>query len=207
MRPEHMKCHVYGQSRVQQLYGKAKNHHQKTVTKGVNIGIPKKTEGSTTPSPQDGAWTQSDAKFFVSKTEPDDTPKYGSASRPRRRLRTNLSTSAHRQSEKHFGAVPGSQTLAGRVVQLQFKRTTTLPSLSINPGTLSRWARHEKPVRNNFDTKGDVGRGKQSTLLRGRLDTMAQIFIQSLWGSFLFQLRSAYVTPERPQAALPGREV
>ena len=127
-RPEHMKFHVYGQSRVQQLYGKAKNHHQKTVTKGVNIGISKKTEGSTTPSPQDGAWTQSDAKFFVSKTEPDDTAKYGSASRPRRRIRTNPSTSAHRQSEKHFGAAPGSQTLARRVVHLKFKRTTTLPS-------------------------------------------------------------------------------
>ena len=89
-------------------------------------------EGSTNQPPTDGTWTQSAANVFESKTEPDESAKYGTTSRPRRACRTQARKGRRR-------AATGSPTSTRRVVQLQSERTQNSPWTLSSFGKFSRW--------------------------------------------------------------------
>ena len=81
---------IYGQNRTRQC-GKAKEHFQSAVTKGVNLEIPKREEVEV-------------HHRMMRLPNRDETAKCGTTSRRRRTIRTIPSMNAQRQNEKHFGA-------------------------------------------------------------------------------------------------------
>ena len=121
---KNLRSKIYRQSKALRQYGKTKDHHQKVVTKGVNIGNTREREGSTASS----RWIQSTTKVFDSKkTNKTRLRNMG----PHRDLAGQVERSqvpTHKeQTNKQLVAATGSPTSTRRVVQRQFKRTRNMP--------------------------------------------------------------------------------